>query len=280
MPEFMEEFPETPRLAGAPETPATDWDRAIEYLAPDDSVPPVEGVEPGPAAAEKALHAWVSGGIRGYAEKGNDPVSNGTSGLSPYLHFGQLSPQRAALAVSRCDCPSEDAEAFLEQLVVRRELSDNFCLYNEHYDSPKGWPDWAAETLDEHRGDEREHLYSYEEFKAAKTHSALWNAAQMQVVRSGFMHGYMRMFWAKKILEWSGSPETALDVAVRLNDRYQLDGRDPNGCVGCMWSIGGVHDRGWKERPVLGKIRYMNERGCRRKFDVDEYVRRWLWQAV
>ena len=273
--EFLEDFPNVPRQTDAPELDVPDWDKAMAYVAPDESVTPVKDFEPGADAAEKLLHSWVSGRIRGYAEKNNDPAQDSLSGLSPYLHFGQIAPQRAALTVAGSKAPQEDAEAFLEQLIVRRELADNFCLYNDHYDSPEGWPDWAAKTLDDHRGDEREFTYSYEHFEAGRTHSALWNAAQNQMARSGKMHGYMRMFWAKKILEWSESPERALDIAIRLNDRYELDGRDPNGYVGCMWSIGGVHDHGWKERPIFGKIRYMNERGCRRKFDVDEYVRMW-----
>jgi deoxyribodipyrimidine photo-lyase len=236
----------------------------------------VDGFTPGPEAAGNALHAWVSGRMRGYDDGRNDPNADRQSNLSPYFHFGQLAPQRAAFAAAKSKNPNEDAEAFLEELVVRRELSDNFCHYNPHYDSLKGVAGWASKTLDEHRDDTRKYVYSYKRFEAANTHSALWNACQMEMVESGKMHGYMRMYWAKKILEWSESPEQALDIAIRLNDRFELDGRDPNGYVGCMWSIGGVHDRAWTERPILGKIRYMNERGCRRKFDVDAYIAKWL----
>ena len=144
--------------------------------------------------------------------------------------------------------------------------------YNQKYDSFEGFHDWAKETLNRHRKDKREFKYSLQEFEQAATHEDLWNAAQSELLFTGKMHGYMRMYWAKKILEWSESPEEALKIAIYLNDKYELDGRDPNGYVGCAWSIGGVHDRAWKERPVFGKIRYMNRNGALRKFDVDSYV--------
>jgi deoxyribodipyrimidine photo-lyase len=163
-------------------------------------------------------------------------------------------------------------EDFLEELIIRRELSDNFCFYNPDYDEFKGFPDWAKKTLDEHRKDTREYVYSLKEFEAGQTHDELWNAAQMEMVKKGKMHGYMRMYWAKKILEWTASPEEALKTAISLNDKYELDGRDPNGYVGISWSIGGVHDRAWGERPIFGKIRYMSYNGCRSKFDVKKYI--------
>lgn len=190
--------------------------------------------------------------------------------------------------------------AYLEEAIVRRELSDNFCFYNEHYDSLKGCTNWAQKTLDDHRKDKREYLYSLEEFENAKTYDDLWNSAQIQLTKDGKMHGFLRMYWAKKILEWSDTPENALKTAIYLNDKYSLDGRDPNGYVGecqndfsihnrlteinlrcfycpsgCMWSIGGVHDQGWGERAIFGKIRFMNYQGCKRKFDVNAFVARF-----
>lgn len=132
--------------------------------------------------------------------------------------------------------------------------------------------EWAIKTLNDHRKDKRDYVYEDDKFENAKTHDKLWNAAQLQLVREGKMHGFMRMYWAKKILEWTKSPEDALRIAIHLNDKYSLDGRDPNGYVGCMWSICGLHDQGWAERKVFGKIRYMNEAGCRRKFDVSSYI--------
>jgi deoxyribodipyrimidine photo-lyase len=160
----------------------------------------------------------------------------------------------------------------LEECVVRRELSDNFCLRCPDYDRFEGLPDWGRRTLEAHAGDRRGYVYGKKEFAAGRTHSALWNAAQAELRERGRLHGYMRMYWAKKILEWSATPREAVETAIWLNDRYALDGRDPNGYVGVLWCVGGLHDRPWSERPVYGQVRYMNERGCRRKFDVDAYV--------
>jgi len=166
----------------------------------------------------------------------------------------------------------KDASAFLEELIVRRELSDNFCYYNPNYDSSQAFPKWARETLEKHAKDRREYLYTAEELERARTHDDLWNAAQNEMVYKGKMHGYMRMYWAKKILEWTRSPDEAQQIAIYLNDRYELDGRDPNGYVGIAWSIGGVHDRAWKERSIFGKVRYMSYKGVSRRFDVEAYI--------
>lgn len=219
-------------------------------------------------AAENVLQKILPG----YFERRNDPCSQGQSGLSPYLHFGQLSPQRLAYMVLHAELNPESKEAFLEELVVRRELADNFCFYEPSYDSIDGFPRWGQKTLEEHKKDRRDYLYTLEEFEQAVTHEPLWNGCQQDLVINGRLHGYLRMYWAKKILEWSPDPESALAVAITLNDRYSLDGRDPNGYTGIAWSLGGVHDRAWRERPVFGKIRYMNEAGCRRKFNVDGYI--------
>ena len=167
---------------------------------------------------------------------------------------------------------SDGKKTFLEQLIVRRELAENFCYYNNDYDSFNGFHAWAKKTLNEHRADEREFLYSPAEFENAETHDDLWNAAQYQMVEKGKMHGFMRMYWAKKILEWTPDPEVALQTAIDLNDKYELDGRDPNGYTGIAWSIGGIHDRPWFERPVFGKVRFMNYNGCKRKFNVNNYI--------
>ena len=192
--------------------------------------------------------------------------------ISPYLHFGQISPQRVALEAFKISADKKSRDAFLEELIVRRELSDNFCFYNANYDNFEGFPAWAKKTLNEHRNDRRKYLYTPEQFENALTHDELWNAAQMEMVKKGKMHGYMRMYWAKKILEWTESPEQAMKIAVYLNDRYELDGRDPNGYAGIAWSIGGVHDRAWNSRPVFGKIRYMSYNGCKSKFDINKYI--------
>ena len=189
------------------------------------------------------------------------------------LFRSQISAQRVALEVRKRQRAKKNArEAFLEELIVRRELSDNFCFYNGDYDRFSGFPAWAKKTLNDHRRDRREYVYLLEEFATGKTHDQLWNAAQLEMVRNGKMHGYMRMYWAKKILEWTESPEEALQIAIYLNDRYELDGRETNGYAGIAWAIGGVHDRAWAERPVFGKIRFMSAAGCKSKFDVRAYI--------
>lgn len=254
-----------------------NWKSIYASLKVDESVPEVTWLTPGEDSAHEMLDRFLTGGLQKYNEERNDPVLDRQSNLSPYLHFGQISAQRVAFEVKRYSAP-QLAESFLEELIVRRELTDNFCYFNTKYDSFDGFHDWAKTSLNAHRKDKREYIYSLRQFEKAATHEDLWNAAQMQMVRTGKMHGYMRMYWAKKILEWSESPEEALKIAIKLNDKYQLDGRDPNGYVGCAWSIGGVHDRAWTERPVFGKIRYMNYNGCKRKFDTDAYIKKHLGQ--
>jgi deoxyribodipyrimidine photo-lyase len=240
----------------------------------DRSVKPVSGLPGGTAEALKALRRFVRQGLPGYAVRRNRPEQSATSRLSPYLHFGQLGPRALALAVKGADAPSVDREAFLEELIVRRELAINFVRYNPRYDRLEGCEPWALRTLQAHARDRREHVYTIRDFEDAATQDPLWNAAQRQMVACGWMHGYLRMYWAKKILEWSVSPEAAFEIARRLNDRYQMDGRDPSGYAGIAWAIGGKHDRAWgPERPVYGMIRYMNAAGCARKFDVKAYIR-------
>lgn len=255
-------------------TEAIDAALLLERLQPDGRVGTIPGILPGEAAAAEALADCIEQRLQGYALRRNNPLVEGQSGLSPWLHFGQLAPQRVALAVA-AQAESEDTAALLEELIVRRELSDNFCLHCPEYDTFEAAPDWARRTLEKHRHDPRPYLYASDEFEQAATHDPLWNAAQRQLVQTGRMHGYLRMYWAKKILEWSASPEEAVSTAVSLNDRYALDGRDPNGYAGIAWSICGVHDRAWGERPVFGSIRYMSFDGCRRKFDVAAYCARW-----
>jgi deoxyribodipyrimidine photo-lyase len=226
----------------------------------------------GETAAINALNDFLENKIDRYSTDKNDPNKDCLSGLSPYLHFGHISSQRIALNTEKSNYNTASKEAFLEELIVRKELSDNFCNYNANYDSFEGFPNWAKESLNQHRKDEREYVYTLKEFEKGKTHEGLWNAAQWEMVNTGKMHSYMRMYWAKKILEWSASPEDALKTVLYLNDKYELDGRDPNGYAGCAWSIGGVHDRSWFERQVFGKIRYMNLKGAERKFDIDNYI--------
>jgi len=274
LPEFLEEFPKLKKMkSNSAFNKNIDWKKIYSSLSLDESVKPVEWIKPGEKAAHKTLKDFIENKIDKYSELRNDPNENVLSNLSPYLHFGQISAQRVAQIVNGLgDHPS--VNSFLEELIVRRELSDNFCYYNSNYDSFKGFPDWAKKTLNNHKKDKREFVYSSKIFEEANTHEDLWNAAQNELINTGKLHGYMRMYWAKKILEWSKSPEKALMIAIYLNDKYELDGRDPSGYVGCAWAIGGVHDRAWAERPVYGKIRYMNRNGAKRKFDIEKYIKK------
>jgi deoxyribodipyrimidine photo-lyase len=249
---------------------AVDWAKLRETLKVDDSVTPVTWVTPGETAGLKAAADFAGSAtkLRHYDESRNDPVADAQSNLSPYLHFGQLSPQRAALLASE-HSTSAGAKSFIEEAVIRRELADNYVYY-----SPDGFhfANWAVETLKKHEADKREWIYNLNQLEFGRTHDDLWNASQHQMVVRGKMHGFLRMYWAKKILEWTPDAKTAFDWALQLNDKYEIDGRDPNGVVGVAWSTYGVHDMGWTERPVFGKIRYMNYNGCKRKFDVGTYV--------
>lgn len=231
-------------------------------------------VKPGAKAGLLRLKQFIERQLPGYSWGRNDPNCQVLSGLSPYFHFGQVAPARAALAVLESQTDEETKHIFLEELLVRRELADNFCHYNADHTLATGFPLWAQKTLAKHAADARPFMYTKRQFEAAETHDDLWNAAQKEMVVSGKMHGYMRMYWAKKILEWSPSATEALSIANSLNDVYELDGRDPNGYTGVAWSIGGVHDRPWFERPIYGLVRTMTEAGIRRKFDASAYIDR------
>ena len=278
--EFLDEFPTLQKMAFNKEVLnypnangpiENDWQEAERSLRAD-AMAQAEWIVPGEAAAMKQLDHFLEIKLDGYEKNRNNPNIDGQSGLSPYLHFGQISAQRIALEALRS---RKDAGAFLEELIVRKELSENYCYYNQHYDDMQGFAAWAIKSLKEHEKDRREYLYTLSELEKANTHDKLWNAAQQEMLRTGKMHGYMRMYWAKKILEWTASPEAAQAAAIYLNDRYELDGRDPNGYTGIAWSLGGLHDRAWKERAIFGKVRYMNYNGAKRKFDVQAYIGRW-----
>ena len=232
----------------------------------------INWLTPGSQAAHILLASFIKEKLPYYETLSNDPTKDMQSNLSPYLHLGQLSPGRVALSLLRCQKITYATESFLEELIIRRELADNFCFYNSHYDDVNAFHPWAQKTLAEHFDDERVYCYPLRDFEQARSHDELWNAAQRQMITTGKMHGYVRMYWAKKILEWSESPYQAMKIAIYLNDKYQLDGRDPNGYAGIAWSIGGVHDRAWGEREIFGKIRYMNYKGMKRKFDIKVYI--------
>jgi len=295
-PEFLKEFPPVPDVrsqlenwnpVGRPELKtaldraidgwAHDWDETIGVAAAAGAdVPEVAWAKPGEAAARLVLEHFLTRRL-GLYETRNDPAKpQSLSGLSPYLHFGQISGARCAMEAKRFSKKHAKAvESFFEELVVRRELADNFCWYSPKYDTLEGQVyDWAKDTLRAHSSDKRDYVYTLEQFETGKTHDKLWNAAQRELVYGGKMHGFMRMYWAKKILEWTQTPKQALEFALHLNDKWSLDGRDPNGYVGVAWSIVGVHDQGWKERPVFGKIRYMAYSGCEKKFKIPDYIAR------
>jgi len=255
--------------------------------------------ESGEKAALNRLKTFVDNDLEDYAQLRNDPSNNSLSDMSPYLHFGQVSSLRVSIKMRQVANGSgsdlhlinsgkmpqaEDADtkkissanALLEEMIVRKELSDNFCYYESDYESVSAADNWASQTIKEHDSDPREHIYSYAELETAQTHDDAWNAAQRQMMQTGKMHGYMRMYWAKKIKEWTGDAKTAVGFAIRLNDFYSIDGGDPNGYVGILWSVIGVHDRAWTEREVFGKVRYMNYGGLKRKFDIEKYQEQWL----
>jgi len=248
-------------------------DRVISDLGADRSVKPVEDLTGGMSRAADRLEDFIGNKLEDYPEARNDPNKEALSCLSPFLHFGQISPLYIALRA--LESRSRGADAFLEELVIRRELSLNFVHYNPLYDSFAGLPGWAKKTLKTHETDMRPYVYTRDELETAATHDKYWNAAQIEMKTTGKMHGYMRMYWGKKILEWTEKPEEAFAAALYLNNKYELDGRDPNGFTGVAWCFG-KHDRPWAERAVFGNIRYMNDKGLRRKFDADVYAKRFL----
>lgn len=248
-----------------------DKESVLERLHIDRSVPPAPGRTGGTSAALARFEDFLEHRLARYAEERNDPNADVLSGMSPYLHFGQVSVTELALRARAV--AGSSAEALIEEMIVRRELAMNFTHHCPDYDRFDALPAWARATLAVHETDTRDHIYTPEQFERAETHDPYWNAAQREMVHTGKMHGYMRMYWGKKILEWSPTPRQAFDTAVALNDKYELDGRDPNGYAGVAWCFG-LHDRPWAERPVFGTVRFMNDKGLRRKFDADAYARR------
>lgn len=244
--------------------------KSIEILKLKDNIGP-SIFHGGTENALQVFHSFLENKLDKFEDLRNDPAEDYLSNMSPYLHFGQISPLYLALEVSKVESTGKDS--FLEELIIRRELSMNLAHYNDNYDRFDCLPDWAQKTLLQHRNDPREYSYSLEELETAKTHDPYWNAAQKEMLITGKMHGYMRMYWGKKILEWSADPQTAYDIAIYLNDKYEIDGRDPNGYAGVAWCFG-KHDRAWKEREIFGKVRYMNANGLKRKFKIEKYIDR------
>jgi deoxyribodipyrimidine photo-lyase len=258
-------------LAGLP----SDFDVTQDWKL-DRSVTPVSQRPGGGREALRLLDEFIQDKLPGYDAGRNKPEIDHTSRLSPYLHFGQIGPHTVALAVEKSGAPQKDKETFLNQLITWRELGINLVRFNADYDNFECGEPWAQRTLASHAKDRRPILYTAAQLENAETHDQLWNAAQMQMVNTGWMHNYVRMYWAKKILEWTPSPAEAYRTAVHLNDKYELDGRDPNGYAGIAWAIVGKFDRPWFDRPIFGQIRYMSAASTGKKFDSKKYIQQNL----
>jgi deoxyribodipyrimidine photo-lyase len=249
----------------------SDIPRVVSGLRCDQSVGPVKRFKGGQAEAERRLDHYLAGPFAHYATIRGRPEAGAASHMSPYLHYGQISPVALALAVRDAEAgDAEDRAAYLEELVVRRELAMNHVFYQLGYDDFAALPDWCRKTLQEHRGDRHPHLYTREQFEAGETHDRYWNAAMQEMRETGYMHNHMRMYWGKKIVQWSPSPEEAWDIALRLNNKYFIDGRDANSFTNVGWLFG-LHDRPWGTQPVFGTVRSMSEASLK-KFDADAYV--------
>lgn len=240
----------------------------LDQLKVDRSVKPSTRFKGGQVEAGRRLAHFIKQKLSDYAEARNLPDQECSSHLSPYLHYGHISPLTMALA-------GKHSDTFVEELIVRRELSMNFCQFEPKYDQFDCLPDWAKKTLAKHKPDKRAVTYTRDQLESADTKDPYWNAAQREMTDTGFMHNYMRMYWGKKILEWTRDPEEAFDRVLRINNKYEMDGRDPNSFANIAW-VFGLHDRPWgPERPIFGLVRYMNAKGLERKFEMDAYVKRW-----
>ena len=253
--------------------PLGDVSAVTDQLDLDRSVRPVSALyRGGQSEAERILNTFLETHLDGYDGNRNQVQSSAVSHMSKYLHFGQISPVWLVQQIRGANAPKEDVDSYVEEVVVRRELAMNHVHFRPGtYDAYECLPEWARESLDEHAADDREYVYTYEELREGATHDPYWNAAMAEMRETGYMHNYMRMYWGKKILEWSADPERAFERTLRLNNRYFLDGRDPNSYANVAW-VFGLHDRGWKERPVYGKVRYMSRGGLERKADPDAYI--------
>ena len=250
----------------------SDTEKVLDGMDLDRSVGPLSHLyRGGTSEAKKMFRHFLKGGLSDYVEHRNQPQTDDVSHMSKYLHFGQVSPIWLALTARSTKLKKDNIESLVEELVVRRELSMNFVFYTPDYDSYSNLPDWAKKTLEEHRDDEREPTYTREQLENAETHDEYWNAAMKEMVHTGYMHNYMRMYWGKKVLEWSNTPEHAYRTALYLNNKYFLDGRDPNSFANIAW-VFGQHDRGWPEREIYGKVRYMSASGLERKTKPEQYV--------
>lgn len=225
--------------------------------------------------ADYVLEDFIKDKLSYYAEYKNDISKNVLSGLSKYLNLGFISSQRIALEVIKSTVDDINKETFLEELIIRKELADNFCLYAKNFKDFSGVPLWAKMSLENHKYDIRSYIYSLDKLESAKTHDKLWNSTQIQLMKDGIIHGYLRMYWAKKFLEWTTSPDEALKIAIYLNDKYAYDSPSANGYVGILWAMGGLHDRAFIDYPITGKIRRMTYDSLKRKYDLSEYLKKY-----
>ena len=249
-----------------------DISTVLDGMELDRSVSPVSALyQGGTSRARHRLSRFLEHHLPAYDEHRNQPETDDVSHMAMYLHFGQISPITIALAIRDSGAPQGDVDSYLEELIVRRELAINFVYYTDDYDHYRMLPDWAQKTLAEHRDDRRPHHYTRPELEAGETHDPYWNAAMAELRDTGYMHNYMRMYWGKKILEWSNTPEYAYRTTLTFNNKFFLDGRDPNSYANVGW-IFGLHDRAWGERPIFGKIRYMSAGGLERKADPEAYI--------
>lgn len=260
------------RLALGSDVELGDVPSLVAGLRVDQSVAAVPGFRGGHSEARRRLRSFLAHGLAGYGSQRSCLTRASVSRLSPYLHFGQMSPVEVALAVTEASAPATDRASFLEELIVRRELAVNFVNATGNYDRYECLPAWARATLKRHRHDRREHLYSFQQLLDAGTHDAYWNAAMRDMRCTGFLHNHLRMYWGKKVLEWSASAEEGYQSLLHLNNRFFLDGRDPSSFANVGW-VFGLHDRPWPERPIFGNVRYMNAAGLRRKTDIEDYMR-------
>jgi len=237
----------------------------------DHSVKPSPIYKGGTKNGRKRLKKFIEEILPNYDESRNKPEIDGSSRLSSYLHFGFLSALEIALAVKESDAPQKSKDAYLEEIIVRRELSYNFTRHNPKYDSLASLPDWVQATMREHIGDERPIIYSLEDLEKGETYDELWNASQREMVVSGEMHNYVRMLWGKLVIEWTRSYEEAFAILEHLNNKYCLDGRNPNSYAGILWCFG-KHDRAWQERSIFGKLRFMTSNSTGKKFDSKKYI--------
>ena len=226
--------------------------------------------------ADYVLEDFIKNKLPYYSSLKNNPAENMTSDLSKYLNLGFISSQRAALEVIKSDVSNDNKETFLEELIIRKELADNFCLYAKGFKDFSSVPNWAKMSLNFHRHDLRDYEYLLTTLEDAKTHDQLWNATQLQLMKEGKIHGYLRMYWAKKILEWTISPQSALEIAIYLNDKYAYDAPSANGYAGILWAIGGLHDRAFKDYFITGKIRRMTYGSIKRKYNLNNYINKYI----